>query len=68
MTLQLLWEEYKKSNPEGYQYSYFASLYRDWAKTKDVWMPQIHKAGEKVFVDYSGVKVPIWATNMQSIA
>src|SRR5207247_4790377 len=23
LTLQLLWEEYKQSNPEGYQYSWF---------------------------------------------
>ena len=67
VTLQLLWEEYKKANPEGYQYSHFANLYRGWAKKKDVWMPQTHKAGEKVFVDYSGLKVPIWSTNMQQV-
>ena len=67
VTLQLLWEEYKKSNPNGYQYSWFANLYRQWAKIHDVWMPQVHKAGEKVFVDYSGLKAPIWSTNLQSV-
>jgi transposase len=67
VTLQLLWEEYKRANPGGYQYSWFAHLYRIWAKAKDVWMPQIHKAGEKAFVDYSGLTVPIYATNLQEI-
>ena len=67
VTLQILWEEYKRANPGGYQYSWFAHLYRTWAKAKDVWMPQIHKAGEKAFVDYSGLTVPIYATNLQDI-
>ena len=30
VTLALLWDEYKASHPEGYQYSYFCDLYRDW--------------------------------------
>ncbi|MCP3679880.1 MAG: IS21 family transposase, partial [Gammaproteobacteria bacterium] len=41
VTLQLLWEEYKSQNPDGYQYSWFASQYRQWSKKHDVWMPQI---------------------------
>jgi transposase len=67
VTLQLLWEEYKRANPRGYQYSWFAHLYRTWAKTKDVWMPQMHKAGEKTFVDYSGLTVPIYTSNLQDV-
>lgn len=67
VTLQILWEEYKRKNPTGYQYSRFAYLYRQWAKSLDVWMPQIHKAGDKVFVDYSGLTVPIWAINLKEI-
>lgn len=31
-------------------------------------MHQHHVAGEKLFVDYSGLTVPIWETNLQSIA
>ena len=31
-------------------------------------MPQVHKAGEKTFVDYSGLTVPIWSTNLQTIS
>ncbi len=68
VTLYILWEEYKRVNPNGYQYSWFARLYRDWAKEKDVWMPQQHKAGEKAFVDYSGLKVAIYEMNLQDIA
>ena len=67
VTLQLLWESYKRENPKGYQYSWFAHQYRTWAKAKDVWMPQTHKVGEKTFVDYSGLTMPIYANNLQDI-
>jgi transposase len=59
VTLQLLWEEYRQSNPEGYQYSQFCNLYREWTKHLDVVLRQPHKAGEKLFVDYAGPKVRI---------
>jgi transposase len=28
VTLQLLWQEYKQANPEGYSYTRFCELYR----------------------------------------
>jgi transposase len=59
VTLSLLWEEYKESYPEGYQYSRFCDLYRSWRGTLDVVMRQEHKAGEKLFVDYAGQTVPV---------
>ena len=58
-------EEYKKTQPKGVQYSWFAHLYRQWSKKHDTWMPQFYKAGEQTFVDYSGLTVPIWSTNLQ---
>jgi len=67
VTLQLLWEEYKRKHPDGYQYSWYAHLYRQWSKTKDLWMVQSHVAGDKVFVDYSGLTFPIWKTNLKEI-
>lgn len=67
VTLQLLWEEYKQAEPTGYQYSWFAECYRTWAKKKEVWMPLTHKAGESLFVDYSGLKHPVWHTNLQTV-
>jgi transposase len=54
LTLQLLWQEYKEGAPAGYQYSQFCVLYRQWRKQLDRPMRQEHRAGEKLFVDYSG--------------
>jgi len=59
VTLFLLWEEYKQTHPEGYQYSWFCQQYRRWAGKVDVVMRQEHRAGEKLFVDYAGQTVPI---------
>lgn len=59
VTLFLLWEEYKAVHPEGYEYSRFCDLYRAWAGRLPVWMRQDHKAGEKLFVDYAGMTMPV---------
>lgn len=56
VTLQLLWEEYAAAHPEGYRYSQFCELYRRWAARLTPTMRQRHRAGEKVFVDYSGLR------------
>lgn len=40
MTKQLLWEEYKSTQPEGYQYSQFCERYARWAATVSVVMRQ----------------------------
>ena len=54
VTLQLLHEEYKRDNPDGYEKSQFYQLYHDWKKKADPVMHITHKAGEKMFVDFSG--------------
>ena len=59
VTLFLLWQEYKAHYPEGYEYSFFTVLYREWKAGLDVVMRQDHKAGEKVFVDYAGMTLAI---------
>jgi len=59
VTLQLLWYEYKETNPEGYQYSRFCELYRQWVGKLDVCLRQHHRAGEKLFIDYAGQTVAI---------
>jgi transposase len=56
VTRQLLWEEYKKDNPSGYKRSQFFQLYKDWARSLSPVMRMTHKAGEKMFVDFSGDK------------
>ena len=59
VTLLLLWQEYKAATPEGLQYSSFCEAYRTWAKQLDLVMRQSHRAGETLFVDYAGQKVPV---------
>lgn len=60
VTLTLLWEEYRHAVGErGYQYTAFCTRYRDWAGLLKRSMRQVHRAGEKLFVDYAGPTVPI---------
>jgi len=54
VTLFLLWQEYRETHLEGYQYSWFCDHYRNWRGKLDVVMRQDHRAGEKLFVDYAG--------------
>jgi transposase len=56
VTLQLLHFEYLEKHPEGYRYSQFCEHYRRWVKRQRRSMRQVHRAGEKLFVDYSGKK------------
>ena len=59
VTLHLLWQEYRQTHPDGYRRSQFCQLYRDWAKTLDPVLRQVHPPGQKLFVDWAGLKVPI---------
>jgi len=59
VTLQLLWEEYRSHTPNGYGYSQYCQLYRDWLGMQAVSLRQEHRAGEKLFVDYAGDTIPI---------
>jgi transposase len=54
VTLQLLWMEYRATQPTGYAYSQFCARYRTWLRTLTPTMRQVHRAGEKVFVDFAG--------------
>lgn len=56
VTIQLLWEEYRSNNPEGYSRSQFFYLYKNWSKSLHPTLRITHKAGEKMFVDFSGDK------------
>jgi transposase len=60
VTLMLLWLEYKEAFPDGYAYSQFCERYRCWRGGIDVVMRQEHKAGEKLFVDFPGRRIPIY--------
>jgi transposase len=58
MTLRLLWREYRETYPDGLGYTQFCERYRAYLKTITPVMRQIHKAGEKTFVDYAGMTIP----------
>jgi transposase len=54
VTLQRLWLEYLDAHPDGYRYSQFCRHYERWVRTLAPTMRQVHRAGEKAFVDFSG--------------
>jgi transposase len=60
VTLMLLWLEHKEAFPDGHAYSQFCERYRRWRRHVDVVMRQEHKAGEKLFVDFPGRRIPIY--------
>ncbi len=60
VTLRLLHHEYLEQNRVGaYGYTQFCAHYNDWKKTQSLTMRQVHRAGDKLFVDYSGKKPSI---------
>lgn len=60
VTLQLLWGDYeaaaKRRGAQPYQYSQFCELYAGWRDRRRLSMRQVHRPGEKLFLDYSGKK------------
>src|SRR4051812_34335970 len=59
VNLLVLWDEYRAIHPEGYAYSRFCQLFREFERRLSPTMRQQHVAGHKAFVDYSGKRVPI---------
>lgn len=68
MTLALLWERYKKDNPDGIQYSRYCDLYREWLRKVDVVMRQSHRAGERLFSDFAGSTLPVINPNTGEVS
>ena len=61
VTLTLLHEEYinKCPNKQGYGFTWFCNRYKAYAKKINPSMHLVHKAGEKIFIDFSGKTVDI---------
>ncbi|PZP90380.1 MAG: hypothetical protein DI587_38830 [Variovorax paradoxus] len=60
VTLQLLWEEYQLAHDgRAYKYSAFCEKYAAFARSLKRSMRQVHKAGERLFVDYAGQTVEL---------
>ncbi len=58
VTLMLLWREYRDVHSNGLGYTQFCERYRVYVKQISPVMRQLHKAGEKTFVDYAGMTMP----------
>ena len=58
-TLLTLWQEYRQKLPDGYGYTQFTYHYNLWANKLKASGKLNHKAGEKVFIDYTGRKLCI---------
>src|SRR5947199_6440589 len=54
VTLELLHLEYLERHPDGYRYTQFCDIYRHWLRRRRLTMRQVHRGGEKGFVDYAG--------------
>ena len=59
VTLQLLWEEYRAGEPDGYGYTQFCEYYRRFVSALEPALRQPYRAGEKLFVDWAGETVPV---------
>lgn len=61
VTKGLLWREYKEKYPEGVQHTQFCQHYNRWNKHINVKpvMRIVHKAGDKLYVDYAGKTLQI---------
>lgn len=60
VTKLLLWQEYRQQHPDdGYSYAQFCHRYRIWLGCQRRSMRQVHRAGEKLFVDYCGPTMAI---------
>ena len=60
VTKLLLWQEYRQRHPDdGYSYAQFCHRYLQWLGHQKRSMRQIHRAGEKMFVDYCGPTMDI---------
>jgi len=57
VTSQLLWQEYKQVDQEGYCYSQYCYHFNEYIRHKEVVMHLEHKAAERTMVDFAGKKL-----------
>ena len=57
VTLQLLWEEYIEKNPDGLRSTQFCYHFHKWKEDEKLSMHIDHKAGDKMYIDYTGHKM-----------
>ncbi|MDO8864178.1 hypothetical protein Q6D67_21075 [Haliea sp. E1-2-M8] len=68
VTLQLLWAEHVAVHEEqAYRYSQYCHHYRRWVRAQRRSMRQVHRVGEKTFIDYCGPTVPVICRNTGNV-
>lgn len=59
ITLALLWQEGLDRNEWSLSYGQFCRRYNQWKGRHNLSMRQVHKAGDKLFVDYCGLTMTV---------
>lgn len=59
VTMTLLWKQYRKDYPEGYEITQFYLYLRQYCKRFKPVMHMEHKAGDKMYIDFAGEKLSI---------
>jgi transposase len=67
VTREKLWKEYLGKHPDGYRYTRFCLYYIQWQNKVVPLMHMIHKAGDKLFIDFAGEKLQIVDTQTGEI-
>lgn len=62
VTKQLLYQEYYRESSDPISYSGFCTRIREYKKSSKLSMKQVYRAGDKYFVDFSGLSVPIYSS------
>ena len=58
-TLHRLWQKYFEQHPEGYQSTAFYKHYSLYKNRSHPSMHMVHKAGDKMFIDFAGEKLQV---------
>lgn len=59
VTLDTLWHEFRREQPDGISYPQMTKLYKKWTRTLAVSMRHVHQAGDVLFVDFCGRTMPV---------
>ena len=59
VTLMLLRQEWRETHPDGMSYPTWCRRFREWRPRRDATMRQNRRPGERLFVDYAGMTIPI---------
>jgi transposase len=59
ITREIVWKQYYQTHTDAYRFTQFCRHYKAWKKQVNPVMHIEHKAGDKMYVDYAGEKLPV---------